>query len=151
MVAWRFRLYRGDIFKVQTRVETKTVFSFSRKAKIKRKWTNFREISFRENFRFCESFREKFSFSRKFSRKCSKTNIFAQVFFFCEILQRKFYFLTSILVHVYGYCLICYETLSGFDHPVGYLYIVDIWYSRFIVDSTIKRLSHLFWSRTRIC
>jgi hypothetical protein len=25
-------------------------------------------------------------------------------------------------VHVYGYCLICFETLYGFDHPVGYLY-----------------------------
>jgi hypothetical protein len=37
-------------------------------------------------------------------------------------LPRKFYILTSILVHVYGYCLICFETLSGFDHPVGYLY-----------------------------
>jgi hypothetical protein len=25
-------------------------------------------------------------------------------------------------VHVYGYCRICFETLSGFDHPVGFLY-----------------------------
>jgi hypothetical protein len=23
---------------------------------------------------------------------------------------------------VHGYCLICFETLSGFDHLVGYLY-----------------------------
>jgi hypothetical protein len=34
------------------RVETKTVFSLSRKAKIKKKLASFREISFRENFRF---------------------------------------------------------------------------------------------------
>jgi hypothetical protein len=25
-------------------------------------------------------------------------------------------------MHVYGYCFICFETLSGFDQPVGYLY-----------------------------
>jgi hypothetical protein len=30
--------------------------------------------------------------------------------------------LTSILVHGRGNCLICFETLSGFDNPVGYLY-----------------------------
>jgi uncharacterized membrane protein YfcA len=36
----------------------------------------------------------------------------------------KFYILTPILVHVYGYCLICFEILSGFDHTVGCLYYI---------------------------
>jgi hypothetical protein len=72
--------------------------------------------NFSENFRFRESFRIKFSVLRKSSQK-----FFAKVFGFCEILPRKCYFLTSILLHVYGYCLICFETLSGFDHTVGYL------------------------------
>jgi hypothetical protein len=133
-------------------LKRKQFYSFSRKAKIKRKWASFREISFRENFRFRESFRfrENFSFSRKFSflhkfsqknsflrnfshNFCAKTTNFRKNFrlrfkgkFFCDRLPRKFYLLTSILVHVYGYryryCLIYFETLSGFDHPFGYLY-----------------------------
>jgi hypothetical protein len=72
--------------------------------------------------RFRESFRMKFLFSLNLSQIFfAKTNIFAKVLVFCEILPRKFYFSTSILVWFYGYYLICFETLSGFDHPVGYL------------------------------
>jgi hypothetical protein len=37
------------------RVESKTVFPFTRKAKIKRKLSSFREISFQENVRVRES------------------------------------------------------------------------------------------------
>jgi hypothetical protein len=83
---------------VCTRVETKTVFLIFAKNENEQVFPNFRESSFRENFRFRKSFREKFSFSR------------------------KSFVLTSIIVHVYGYCLICFETLPGFDRPVGYHY-----------------------------
>jgi hypothetical protein len=48
---------------IRIRVETNTVFSFPQKTKIKRKWENFREISFCKNF----CFRENFSYFRKFS------------------------------------------------------------------------------------
>jgi hypothetical protein len=138
---------------------------------IKKGWNkngffHFREISFHENFHICKSFCkkclflqkfcEKFSFSLKFLQKIlfsqkfsqnffAKTKIFARVFiygkgkFFCKKLPRKFYIFMSILVHVFGYCLICFETPFRFDLTVGYL------------CTAIKRLSHLFWNRSRIC
>jgi hypothetical protein len=61
-------------------------FHFRENAKIMQKWADFREISFRENFRFRKNFCKnltKFSFSRKFSRKSdeifAKTKIFAKM------------------------------------------------------------------------
>jgi hypothetical protein len=72
-------------------LKRKPLFSFSRKAKISENSLTFREISFRENFRFRESFRENFRFRESFR----------EIFRFRESFREKFLFLgwfsTSVL------------------------------------------------------
>jgi hypothetical protein len=60
--------------------ERKTLFSFSRKAKISENSLTFRKISFRKNFRFRESFRKKFFFREdfRFREKFSNLSKFSQ-------------------------------------------------------------------------
>jgi hypothetical protein len=120
---------------VTNRVETKMFFHCREKRKL--------SVNEQVFAKFCL---RKFLFLLKFSQKVfvyvkAFANVFAKKFCFCENenfcesfrlrvkgkfccdkLPLKFYILTSILVHVYGYCLICFDTLSGFDHPVRCLY-----------------------------
>jgi hypothetical protein len=70
-----------------TRVETKTVFSFSRKVKIMRKWDNFCKFRFakifvlRENFRFNENFWEHLCINFIFCKNCREN--------FCQKIVKK--------------------------------------------------------------
>jgi hypothetical protein len=92
---------------VETRVETKTVFFIFAKSE--------NEQIFAKNVRLRENL---FLFSEKFSQKFF---VCAKVFVEGKVCRENFTFQTPLLVHVHGYCLICFETLSGFDHRVGYL------------------------------
>jgi hypothetical protein len=101
----------------ETLVETKTFFSFSQKlfvfAKVFAKIG--REI---ENFR--EIFRLRISFLRKDIAK---------------ILHFKVNFSACTIS-----CLICFETLSGFDPPVAYIY------NNTAVSFVLKQDPDLFWT-----
>jgi hypothetical protein len=55
-------------------LKRKPLFSFSRKAEISENSITFREISFRENFRFRESFRKNFRFRECFPKVFAKKN-----------------------------------------------------------------------------
>jgi hypothetical protein len=89
------------------------------------------KFSFLQNFLFSQKFSQKFSFSRTFSQNFSRKRKFSRKFSF----KGKFFvILTSILVHVYGYCRICFETLSGFDHPVG-----NLTYNKTAVSFVLKQ------------
>jgi hypothetical protein len=87
---------------VFSRVETKTPFSFSRKAKISENSLTFREISFRENFHFRESFCEHFRFREsicenfRFSESCRKN------FRFRESFREKFVFPGMVFNQFFG-------------------------------------------------
>jgi hypothetical protein len=67
---------------IAKRVETKTPFSFSRKAKESENLLTFCEISFclsfRKNFRFRQNFRE--YFTNIFAKTLAKTKIFVSFF-----------------------------------------------------------------------
>jgi hypothetical protein len=110
-----------NLFEFCLGLKRKRFFPFSRKSKMSKFSRNFAKFVSR-----------KFSFSQKnfvIAKFCCENENFLKSFrlrvkgkFCCDKLPRKFYILTSILVHVYGYCLLCFESLSGFDHPVWYLY-----------------------------
>jgi hypothetical protein len=90
-------------------------FPFSRKANMMRKWANFREISFHENFRFPGSFRK--------NGYVSAINIF-------KMINSKGNL--TILVHVHYCCPICFEAPSGFD-ILRYFKIFPVSCVRFLI------------------
>jgi hypothetical protein len=115
------------------RVETKTFFFYFRnKRKLSENEQVFPKFRFAKIFVFMKVFvfAKIFVFAQVFARKfrCGNENfrasfrLRAEGKFFATSYHKKLYILTSILVYVYGYCLICFETISGFDHKVGYLY-----------------------------
>jgi hypothetical protein len=95
--------------KVRFRVETKTVFPFSRKAKMSKFSQNLAKFCFRKNF----CLRENFCFPGSFRKNgyVSAINIFKMINSNGNL---------TILVHSHYCCPICFEAPSGFDNFEGH-------------------------------
>jgi hypothetical protein len=117
---------------------------------------------FHENFLFCESLREKFSFSQKFSWKFfvnTKVFVFKTNFRFCESLRKFFFAKRKIFAKFFVSGLIVsflqQVTMKilqfNFNFSALSMATLSVVLTIQLGASGIKRLSHLFRNRTRIC